>query len=347
MFFEALRDAAARLPAGLIRLGPPTSRPEIAAAERALGAGLPHAHAELLGSFNGVDLFGGSVVLLGVGDSPFGSLAQANRPPPEGLRPGEIVIAQSSEGDLVILEAEPAPDAVEPRVFQLRPDADERWLAGSSLGAWLEATIAREEVLYDREGEFKLEAFEPDGDVTPAYALKQAERAARKDPGSALAQHELGRALRRIGRPEKARVAFERACRLDPENPWPSFELGRIQHELAEHGPAAQAFQQAARAAPGPAGARFLAWAVRCLVEQKDRAAAATADGLVTEALRRHPTLAEDLRRAADLEAEDGGDSDNDGDSDAEELARLLSGGAPFHRRLPVLPTPAKPPPRR
>ena len=258
------------------------------------------------------------------------------------------MVGQTAEGDLLALEADPA-TGDSPRLFRLRPDADERWLAGSNLAIWLEATVAREEVLYDREGEFKLEAFEPDGEVTAGYALKQAERAARKDPGSALGQYELGLAFRDLGKLDRAVTAFARAGELDPQNPWPWFDLGRVQHLLGEHGPAAEAFQQAAAGAPGAAGARFLAWAIRCLVEQNDRGAAATADRLLAEARLRHPGLADDLRRAAEAEAEaeaeaaaDGGATDG---GDAQELARLCSGDVPFSRRLPLLqPPPGRPP---
>jgi tetratricopeptide (TPR) repeat protein len=318
VYFEALREAAARLPQGLIRLADPASPAEIAAAEQALARKLPHGFAELLRSFNGVDLFGGSVAVLGVGRAPFGSLLEANQPP----LAGELVIAETSEGDLVSLETG---SESEPRLHRIRPDAEERWLLGSNLTRWLEATIAREEILYDREGEFRLEAFEPDGEVTAATALKQAERAARKDPDSAFNQYELGLAYRRLGRSDRAAQAFARAADLDPTNPWPWFDLGRIQHAQAEHAEAAASFQQAAQHATDPAGARFLAWAVRCLFEKNDRTAA---DDLRTEALRRHPTLTAELKRAAESDEADG---------DPQELADLLSGEVPLRRRLSVV----------
>ena len=207
----------------------------------------------------------------------------------------------------------------------MRPDADERWLAGSDLASWLEATIAHQEILYDRQGEFRLEAFEGDGEITPGYALKQAERAVRKDPGSALAHHELGLALRRLDRKGPARDAFARAAHLDSTNPWPRFDLGRIQHILGEHREAALAFEAAGKLARAEVGARFLVWAARCLVEQNDRA---SADRLRAEALRRHPTVLEDLRRAAESEEE----------GDASDLATLLESDIPLTRRLPLAP---------
>ena len=79
LYFEALREAAGRLADGLVRLGPPASSLQIGDAERELGRQLPRDYAELLRSFNGVDLFGEGVVLLGVGDSPLGTLLSLNR----------------------------------------------------------------------------------------------------------------------------------------------------------------------------------------------------------------------------------------------------------------------------
>ena len=325
-YFEALREAAGRLPEGLVRLGDPAPPAALIAAESALGRKLPTAYAELLRSFNGVDLFGEMVVVRGVGDTPFGSLVDANRPPPSD----ELVIAETSEGDLIALGTDHSG-----RIHRISPDADERWLLGSTLERWLDATIAREEILYDPEGEFRLEAFEPDGEITAAYALKQAERAARRDPGSAFHQHDLGAALRRQGRDERAAQAFARATALDPTNPWPWFDLGRTQHATGDHAAAAESFQSAARTARDPAGARFLAWSLRCLVEQDARAAA---DQLRAEALRRHPGLVEDLSRAAEADPED---------RDAHDLAALLRDPIPLRRRLPIAPPASSSPPRR
>ena len=72
-----------------------------------------------------------------------------------------------------------------------------------------------------------LEAFEPDGEeLMPAFALRQAERALRKDPGSAESHHDLGLAHRRLGHLARAREEFARAAMLDVHNPWPWFDRG-------------------------------------------------------------------------------------------------------------------------
>ena len=61
--------------------------------------------------------------------------------------------------------------------------AEERALAGTSFARWLDATVAREQVLYGPDGEYAPDVFDPSGEeVTPLMALRQAER--RSEAGS-------------------------------------------------------------------------------------------------------------------------------------------------------------------
>jgi tetratricopeptide (TPR) repeat protein len=325
LFFEGFRTAQARSPAGLIRAGAPGAAADLAAAEAALDRPLPEAYAAFLRSFDGAELFHESVVLAGVGPQAARSLVDANRPPlPAGMLAGELVFAETAGGDRYTL-ASPAGT-----VIHLRAGSDERWLAGSSFPAWLDALVAREALLYDEEGEFRLEAFEEDGEeLTPAFALRQAERALRKDPGSAEAHHDLGVAFRRTGRLDQALQHFTRAATLDPTNPWPWFDRGRLELQLQAPAEAVQSFRHAATATPGPEGARLLAWAARAAHE-----AASPADALAarSEAEARDPDIAASLRRAAEAAAEAGDDAAR---LEAERLAEVF---APVRRRLPVLP---------
>ena len=311
----------ARAADGLIRPGGPATAQEIKTAEKALGRSLPESYATFLRTFDGADLFHESLILCGVGREAR-SVVDANQPPtPPLLAPGELVIAEAASGDRYALGA-----GSEPPVIHLRAGSDERWLCGSSFPGWIEAVIARELLLYDSEGEFRLEAFEDDGEeLTAPFALRQAERALKKDPGSAESHHDLGIALRRMGKPERAREAFARAAELDPKNPWPWFDRGRTELAL-EESEAAESFRRAAALVPGPEGARFLAWAARAALAAGDEPAAAAAR---EEALKRDPELAAALKRAAEAAAED-----PEAQAEAEQLAEALS---PPKRRLPVL----------
>ncbi|HEY0706615.1 MAG TPA: SMI1/KNR4 family protein [Polyangia bacterium] len=341
LFFDGLRTAAGNLPAGLLRLGPPADPAAIAAAESALGQPLPHSYVEFLRSFNGADLFHESLMVCGVGAGAALDLVTANEIPHEtDGHKEELVVAESATGDLFTIELEAPETHDEPRVFRVRPDADERWLAGSSFPRWLEATIAHHALIYDADGEFLSEAFEPEGEeLVPTFALRQAERALRKDPGSALYQHERGLALRRLGRLPNAREAFGQAAAADPTNPWPWFDLGRCDQELGRHAEAAAAFECAAEAASGPEGARFSAWAARSFHLAGERQ---TAERLRLAALERAPGLVEQLKAAALAAREEGDDEAAD---EADALVDLLGQGIPLSRKLPVLARASAPPP--
>jgi len=326
VFFERFRSEMARLPAGLIRAGAAASAEAIAAAQAALGVALPGEYASFLRSFDGADLFHESVVIAGVGPAAPRLLSDLNPARPVA----DLVFAETVAGDRFVLAAAGG-------VARLRAGSDERVLAGSGFLAWLDATLAREALLYGPDGEFAPEAFEPDGEeVTPRTALRQAERALRFDPGSAEAHLDRGVALRRLGRAAEAAASFARAGELDAGNPWPFFDLGRT---LLDGDPrrAGDAFARAAAVEPGAAGARFLAWAARAALAAGDVAGARAAR---EEARRRDPSVTEQLRRALDASAEAG---DEDAAAEAGELCAAMDDAAPAapipaRLRLPMAP---------
>lgn len=328
MFFENFRRAAARLPAGLLRAGSPATPDAIAAAQRALRVELPEDYASFLRSFDGADLFHESILVAGVGAGAARSLLELNPQRPVG----ELVFAEAVAGDRFVFRGQ--------AVVRLRAGSDERTLAGTTFARWLDATVARDQMLYGPDGEFAPDAFEPDGEeVTARTALRQAERALRHDPEAAEAHHERGVALRRLGRVGDALAAFERAGALDPGNPWPWFDLGRAALE-ADPRRAVAAFRRAAEIEAGPPGARILAWAALAAAAGDDPAAAAEARAA---ALARHPGLGDDLRRAAAAALADG-------DPEAAEQAQRLVGAIeppPSRVRLPLLgeAAAAQPPP--
>jgi tetratricopeptide (TPR) repeat protein len=161
--------------------------------------------------------------------------------------------------------------------------------------------LAHEQLLYGPDGEFLLDAFEEDGEeLTPAFAVRQAERALKKDQQSALYHYELGLAHRRLGRHELARASFAASAALDPPNPWPWFDLGRSERQLGQMRQAAAAFECAAEASSGGERGRFLVWSARSMFEAGDRA---TAEKLLEEARLSSPGLGDELARAASAAA--------------------------------------------
>jgi tetratricopeptide (TPR) repeat protein len=333
IFFDHFRAVMARLPAGLIRAMPPAPAEALRAAEAALGRPLPEGYRAFLQSFDGADLFHETILVAGVDAGAPVRLADL---PQE--RAGEISFAVAAAGERYALD-----DAG--RVIRYDAGAEERAVAGTSFGRWLDATVAREQVLYGPDGEYALDAFDPSGEeVTPLVELRQAERAQKQDPGAAGWAYARGLALRRLGRARAAVDALGEATDLDPDNPWAWFDLGRAALDDAQGARAVAAFRRAAELDPGPEGGRLLAWAARAA------GASPEATALREAALARDAGLVESLRRAVDTAA---GDEDPDAEAEAAALLAAIAPDAPRtpRRRLPVVreldartPPPARPP---
>lgn len=335
-FFDDFRAALARLPMGLIRVGPPAGAADLARAEAALGRSLPEAYATFLRSFDGADLFHETVVVAGVG-------------PEAGLRLDDL-----SDGGLLVFAIGAADERYalrdDGRVVRQDAGSDEQALAGSGFSAWLDATVAAHQVLYGPDGEYAPDVFDPSGEeVTPMIALRQAERALKQDPGAAGWAHAQGLALSRLGRTKAAVEALEQAARLDAGNPWLWFDLGRAALESGQGERAAEVFQRAADLEAGPGGAMLLAWAARARAESNDAPAARR---LAQEALRRDPGLPAALARAIESAA---ADADPAAQAEATALLSAVDPAAipPARVRLKVIdakepplptPPPARPP---
>jgi hypothetical protein len=327
-FFDRFRTAMARLPAGLIRVGPPATPDELSRATSSLGAPLPDVYASFLRSFDGADLFNETVVIAGVGSGAFRALDGVAH---EGARAGDLVFAEAQVGDRFALDGAG-------RVLRYDEAFEERALAGSDFGAWLAATVAREQVLYGTDGEYAPDVFDSEGEeVLPRVALRQAERALKADPGSADAEHARGLALAHLGRRADALTALSRATALFPENPWPWFDLGRVALEHGQGVEALAAFRRAAAGEAGPQAARFLAWAARAALAGTDPDAV---PALRAEALAQDPDLTEGLRRAAESAAADG---DQPAQAEAVALLEAIAPGTTPRRRLPVITSDALP----
>jgi len=322
-FFDRFRTAIARLPNGLIRTGPPAPSEALAQAEASLGRPLPEAYASFLRSFDGADLFHENILVAGVGPGAPRQLVEL----PQTF-PNELVFGEALSGELFALDERG-------RVLRRDVGADERALAGSSFERWLDATVAREQVLYGPDGEYLPDLTDPSGtELLPQVALRQAERALRADPGAADAEHARGSALLRLGRPETAVEAFRRAAELDVESPWPAFDLGRAALTVGQPEEALAAFRRAAELETGVGRARLLAWAARAAAAAHDGTAAAT---LREEAKRGDPELVDHLRRAARAAVED---EDPEATAEATALLEVIEPGAAglgAIRRLPVL----------
>jgi tetratricopeptide (TPR) repeat protein len=228
LFFESLRTAAGRYSAGVHALGDPTPPTTLAAAEARLATALPPSYRELLRSFNGISLFHESYVLFPIEE------VQRGGPQQQHLRLGEtpegtLFMACGSAGRLLLVD-EAAPDPI---------------VAGSSLERWLDATVAREGLLVDREGEFR-DVFTDDGLKLP-IRRKRVQLGRRHDPQAALYFLEEAELKLEEAQPTAAVAALQAAVACDPDA-GPAWELLATLYLDAEDRSAAAAAQQAALA---------------------------------------------------------------------------------------------------
>ena len=136
-FFESLRTAVGRFAAGVHELGAPSDERALNAAEKRLGISFPTSHREFLRSFDGANLFHESLRLFAAAEI---TVARGNEE--RFLRVGETpdgALYLRSDGGLYLVDEE-SPDPI---------------LSGSSTEAWLDATLAREALLVDRDGEYR------------------------------------------------------------------------------------------------------------------------------------------------------------------------------------------------
>ncbi len=342
-FFDSFRAALGRLPAGLIRVGPPAVAADLARVEAALGRPLPPDYAAFLRSFDGADLFHETVLIAGAGPQAPLSLQALSGRAAAGSGTAPLVFATGADDERYALRADG-------QVVRQDAGSDEQAVAGSGFAPWLDATVAAYQVLYGPDGEYAPDVFDPSGeDVTPVIALRQAERALKQDPGAAGWAHAEALALNRLGRSRLAVEAFERAVALDPGNPWVWFDLGRAALEIGQAARAAEAFQKAAALEPGPGGAMLLAWAARARAQHgvTDDSAGDHARALAEAALRRDPDLVAALVRAIDGAA---AEQDEPARAEASALLAAIDPGAipPARVRLRVVDAtePALPKPR-
>ena len=308
-FFERLRVALKRYAEGVHELGAPASPRSIAEAEQRLGRALPPVLRDLLGQWNGGYLFHDDVHLFGVAGT---------RPELDHLAlvEGEIAFGETPGGALRLDEHD--------RVVSVDAETEARRIEGSDLERWLDATMAREGLVYDREGEYRPEVFEG-VDLAPRIARKRAEAAVRADPDAPAWREELAEILLEAGKRERAAEELERAVALDPDSSPALLALGGLRRVMGDEAAASAAFRGAGEAEREPAEAAF---AFAQAARSARAAGLSDADTLAARAIAAHPPLVEEQRAAADHLLAEG---DLDG---AEERLAIARAVAPDDPRL-------------
>ncbi len=267
IYWEKLRTEIGRYADGVHELGAPAAKAALDGAEARLGRKLSPALAELYRSFDGMRLYTDSFVIL-----PAAELS-------------------SSERGLVRLgEALGAPLMVDERgaVYEV-DEAGDLLLCGSNLALFLDAVMAREKLVVDRDGEFK-DVFAPGGELEDEVRHKRARAGLKVDPQSAAWRLEAAELAFEAGREAEAQAELERAVAVDPRAgaawallgglhqragrlPEAAAAFAKAAESSSDGGRRAERFAEAARAAAGDE-AVAAGYAERSL--QADAAAAAT-----------------------------------------------------------------------
>ena len=253
-----------------------------------LDASWPAALSEVYRQFDGASLFLDTIVLL-----PASQVHGVRRSDPgvtEAERRSVYYRVGELEGDELYVD-----DGG--RVWRVEEDTGEWLLEGSRLDRWLLGVFEAQGMLYDREGEFSDEAFDEEGELTPAMSERMNRRLLKRDRDATAPRWRLARAMVQQGKLAEAREQLEAVVASEPSFAWAWFDLGRISEKLGELGGAVDELEAAAQARPEYEHAGyFWAQAARLAHAAGDEARRAVC---AVEALKRAPDLAARQRDGA------------------------------------------------
>lgn len=274
-------------------LSDPATEHALAEAEVALGRPLLAAWRDFLGQWNGGYLFHDDYRLYGVEGARDElrriALVADEEAPADATTRTLWALGEGPEGELLLDEAG--------RVLVRDAESGALRMEGSDLERWLDATMAREAVVYDREGEFRDEAFD-EGELAAAARRKRAQVALKADPDSPTWNEETGQLLRESGEVERAEAALRRAVELWPgaESAW--FSLGTLRRETGDGAEAARCYARSAELRTDSDEAAF-AWAQAARAAVMDEALREAARDYAARAARCAPAFVEQQRTAA------------------------------------------------
>lgn len=251
-----------------------------------LDSSLPASLEAVYREFDGGDFFHQSLVIF-----PAGQLSGSD----------DRILVGEYAGDDIYVDAEG-------RVFRLEQDTEELLPEGTRFDRWLAGVVDAEAVLHERDGEFRDEVFDEDGEVTSEAAIERERRQLKRDPKAIAPRWRLARALSNEDKLDEARHHLEKVAEQQPDFSWAWFDLARISEQLEDLTGASEEAEQAYEAQPKyEHAAFFLAHAARLAdaagdAERARRLAARTL-ALDPDLPRRHREGARELLEAGENES--------------------------------------------
>jgi tetratricopeptide (TPR) repeat protein len=120
------------------------------------------------------------------------------------------------------------------RVWREDGETGEVVLDGTAFDRWLLGAIEAEAMLFERDGEFRDDIFDDDGDLLPAIALAQLRAPVKRDPRAPGPRWRLARHLTETDDLPAARRELEEVVAAAPDFPWAWLDLARLSERLGE-----------------------------------------------------------------------------------------------------------------
>lgn len=251
-----------------------------------LDSALPASVDTICREFDGAELFHESLVLYS------GSRLQIDE--------GRFHVGEYAGDDVYV--------AKDGSVWRLEKDTGELLPEGTRFDRWLAGVIDAESVVYEKDGEFRDDVFDEDGELSDSSAAERERRQLGRDPKAVAPRWRLARTLSNQGRLEKARDCLEEVVAAQRDFPWAWFDLARISEELGHPECACDEAEMAAEAkADYEHAAFFLGHAARLAQaagqEERAQALAQRVLEMDPDLPRRHREGARELLAAGDVEA--------------------------------------------
>ncbi len=239
-FHDPLRQALHNYPIGVHSPGAPASAADLSVPAQRLGAPLPQDYADFLRSWNGVSLFQDLILVFSTSDPDLTSPA-----------PGRLRIGQTPDGALWMDAA-----GVVRLVDEAGPDP---LVSGTTLSRWFAATLAREALLLDRQGEFR-EVFDEEGALLGPVRKRRVQAGRKHDPGASLYLVEEAEMLLEGHQFPQAQALLLQAVEVDPGAGAALELLAALYRDAGKQAEAETASLRAAAASVAPAlrGSRLL-----------------------------------------------------------------------------------------